>query len=862
MVSSAATQLGSVLQDRRDVIAEHWREAIGRTGFVGLSAREVGQRLAALVDQVITLLLTDAPDRLSSRQIGATLADLYYAHPQALSGTQEVLGRELAVGLSHEQEREVWPRLTLLLSEMAAGFLERARETVLAEQESILGALLTARNETQEALRESEARFRAIFDAAAIGIGIGDIHGRILQTNRALQAMFGYSGEEMQSRVVAQFMHPDDVASVWRLYEELVAGRRNHFQTEKRYFRKDGQTIWCHLTVSLVRDAAGLPQLQIAMIRNITERKQAEEALRRNEERFRALVQNSTDAIVVFGVDGAIHYQSPATERILGAPLNDLIDAVALGRLHADDAPRVRSLVADLIETPGSEARAEFRFRHHDGTWRWLEAILTNLLADPSVGGIVANVRDITDRKRFEEQLKYEALHDSLTGLPNRVLFNDRLARALSSAAPRCEPITVLLVDLDHFKIINDSLGHEAGDQALITVARRLRECLSAGNTVARLGGDEFAILLEGLTQDAAVTIAERILASLREPVRVLGRDAVVSASVGVAECNLGLDLPSDLLRAADIALYRAKAEGRSAIAVFEPSMQAHALARLELEANLMPAIERGQFELYFQPEIELTSGRIVCFEALVRWNRPGYGVVEPGDFVPLAEETGLILPLGQWVLTEACRSAREWMTLQPGRPPVAVSVNLSARQLRQSDLVAQVARVLAETGLDTHLLRLEVTERALVEDLSATDAALRDLRRRGVRIAIDDFGTGYSSLLYLRRLAVDSIKIDQSFVRGLGTFDQDRAIVQAVTALVHTLDMDVTAEGIETAAQLMAAMEVGCDRGQGYYFARPGPAGAVADLLARPSFFESVRIGPNGVTETPPTSVPNGTGA
>jgi diguanylate cyclase (GGDEF)-like protein/PAS domain S-box-containing protein len=856
--SSAPAQLDSVLRDRREVITDRWREAIDRTGFVGLSAREVRQRLGALVDQVITLLLTDALDRPSSRQIGATLADLYYAHPQALSGTHEVLGRELAVGLSHEQEREVWPRLTLLLSEMAAGFLERARETVLAEQESILGALLTARDETQEALRESEARFRAIFDGAAIGIGIGDIHGRILQTNRALQTMFGYSSEEMRSRVVAQFMHPYDVASVWHLYEELVSGQRNHFQTEKRYFRKDGQTIWCHLTVSLVRDAAGHPQLQIAMIRNITERKQAEEALRRNEERFRALVQNSTDAIVVVGVNGAVHYESPATARILGAPLNDLVDAATLDRFHPDDAPRVRSLVGDLTETPGSKARTEFRFRHYDGTWRWLEAIFTNLLADPSVGGIVANVRDITERKRFEEQLQYEALHDSLTCLPSRALFNDRLARALARAASGHEAITVLLVDLDHYKTINDSLGHEAGDQALITVAQRLGDCLGDGDTVARLGGDEFAVLLEGRTQDAAVTIAERILASLREPVRILGRDAAISASVGVAGRHRGLELPSDLLRAADIALYRAKADGRSAIAVFEPSMQAHALARLELEANLMPAIDRGQFELYFQPEIELTSGRIACFEALVRWNRPSYGLVGPGEFIPLAEETGLILPLGQWVLMEACRQAREWTARQPGCPSVAVSVNLSARQLRQPDLVAQVTHVLAETGLDSHLLRLEVTERALVEDLSATDAALRELRRRGVRIAIDDFGTGYSSLLYLRRLAVDSIKIDQSFVRGLGTFDQDRAIVQAITSLVHTLDMDVTAEGIETAAQLVGAMEVGCDRGQGYYFARPGPADAVADLLTRPSFFESVRVEPNGVVETSPTSIPN----
>lgn len=850
MSSNARTELRPLLLSRRDVIASRWHEAIDRTGFVGLSSGEVRQRLATLVDQVITVLLKETPDPSAAREIGRTLAELYYAHPQALSRTQEVLGRELVGSLSTEPVGAVWPGLTSLLGEMAAGFLEHARDTILAEQESILSALLAAREEVLTALRESEARFRAIFDGAAIGIGIGDVHGQILQTNPAVQAMFGYSEEEMRRRVVGQFMHPEDAASVWHLYQELVSGERDSFHTEKRYFRKDGQTIWCHLTVSLVRDGAGSPQLQIAMLQNITERKQVEEALRQNEERFRALVQNSLDAIVVVAADGTVRYQSPATERILGSNVSNLDALTTPALLHPDDIPRMRGLVAELFESPESEARAEIRFRHRDGSWRWLDVVATNLLDEPFVGGIVANVRDITERKRFEEQLQYEALHDPLTGLPNRALFSDRLAQALAHANRRHEAITVLFVDLDHFKVINDSLGHEAGDEALITVARRLSACLDGRETLARLGGDEFAILLEGSTEPLAV--AERVLDSLRVPVHVQGRDTVIGASIGIAADGTDLEDSGDLLRAADIALYQAKAADRGTVAVFEPGMQAHAVARLELEADLQPAIERGQLELYFQPEIDLASGRIVCLEALVRWNRPGYGLVESGDFMPLAEETGLIASLGQWVLIEACRRAQAWTVQYPGRPQVAVSVNLCARELRQPDLVAQVTRALAQAGLEAHLLRLEVTERALIEDLMATGSVLRDLRRLGVRVAIDDFGTGYSSLMYLRRLAVDSLKIDKSFIRGLGTFDEDQSIVQAIAWLAHKLKMDVTAEGIETASQLASAAAVGCDCGQGYYFARPIAAEAVGDLLLPASLFEPVPSDQDAVIDTP----------
>ena len=556
--------------------------------------------------------------------------------------------------------------------------------------------------------------------------------------------------------------------------------------------------------------------------------------------RFRALVQHALDIVAIVDPDGTWSYVSPAIERILSIAPADLLHADPVALIHPADRARLRRVYAEVLASAGSHPPAEFRVQHQDGSWRWLEAVGTNLLADPRVRGIVVNARDITDRKALEEQLAHAAMTDSLTGLANRLRFLDRLGQALDRTGQDRSEIAVLLLDLDRFKVINDSLGHEAGDRALIAVGERLTACLRASDMVARFGGDEFIVLLEGCSITEATAVADRMVAALSTPLRVNGHEAVVDTSIGIAVGSADLRVPVDLLRAADTALYRAKASGRGHAVVFEAGMYAEAVARLDRESDLRTAIGQGQLYLQYQPEIDLRTGRIVALEALVRWDRPSYGVIAPEDFIPVAEETGLILSLGHWVLREACRQASAWSVPPGAEGAPAVTVNVSARQVRHPDFVTQIAGILRETGLPASRLKLEVTERVFVEDVVTTGETLRGVKALGVGLMIDDFGIGYSSLGYLRRLPIDTLKIDRSFVSGGGSEIKDRAIVSAIAALGHALAMTVTAEGIETAAQLEHARRVGCDHAQGYYLARPLDSTALPALLADPSALPS----------------------
>ena len=561
----------------------------------------------------------------------------------------------------------------------------------------------------------------------------------------------------------------------------------------------------------------------------------AEEALRTSEARFRSLIHNAADLILILAPDDTLSYVSPAIEQVLGYAPEDLLGADPFILVHPDDVARVRGDLAHLAATPQRQVATAFRSLHRDGSWRWLEAIETNLIADTGVGGIVVNARDITERRALEAQLARSALTDSLTGLPNRALFLERLGQALARREQDGTEVGVLFLDLDRFKVVNDSLGHGAGDRALVAVGERLLTCVRPGDTVARFGGDEFMVLLAGCAVTEAIEVAGLILAALRVPLRVNGHDAVVDASVGIAVSAPTLHVPADLLRAADTALYRAKATGRGVAVVFEAGMYADAVMRLDRETDLRAAVQRGHLHLQFQPEVDLATGRVVALEALARWDRPGHGEVAPADFIPVAEETGLILPLGAWVLTEACRQARAWSVARGSHLAPAVSVNVSATQVRQPDFVAQVERVLEETGLEADHLTLEVTEQVFVEDAATTNEALREVKALGVGLAIDDFGIGYSSLGYLRRLPVDTLKIDRSFVSGVGREADDRAIVTAITALGHALGMTVTAEGVETAEQLEHARRVGCDHAQGFYLGQPQDPATLGTLLGDP---------------------------
>ena len=557
------------------------------------------------------------------------------------------------------------------------------------------------------------------------------------------------------------------------------------------------------------------------------------EALRQSEERFRSLVQNASDVIAILDSHGYVGYASPAVQSVWGLTAEQVRGLRLLDLVHPEERASAEAYFASVLSQPDATVDHELRLQHHDGTWRDFEVVATNMLQHAAVEGIVATCRDITQRKQYDRELSRLAFSDTLTGLPNRALMTDRLTHALARADRQERQVAVLFLDLDRFKVVNDSLGHASGDGLLVEVAQRISSCLRTGDTAARLGGDEFTVLLEDVDDPRqAVEVAQRIAESLRKPVVLDGREVFVSASIGIAMSSPHVTAADSVLRNADLALYRAKADGRARHAVFDPSMEAHAVERLEMETNLRHALDRDELRVHFQPVVDLTDGAINEVEALVRWQRPGFGLVSPTAFIPIAEETGLIVPIGQWVLEEACRCAQRWQSHRFGTRGLVVSVNLSARQYQHPELLSDIQRTLEETGLDPRLLKLEITESVVMQDAQATIETLQALKALGIRVAIDDFGTGYSSLSYLKRLPVDTLKIDRSFVNGLGSDTQDTAIVDSVIALARTLQLSVTGEGVETPSQAKHLRQLGCDRGQGFLFARPVPAHEIDRLL------------------------------
>jgi diguanylate cyclase (GGDEF)-like protein/PAS domain S-box-containing protein len=568
-----------------------------------------------------------------------------------------------------------------------------------------------------------------------------------------------------------------------------------------------------------------------ALTAEVDERKAAEQALRASEERFRSLVQTSSDVISIVDADGGVRYHSESVRRVLGYDPGDLVDGDPLTLVHPDDRERVARFVAEAGLRPGVTPAETWRVRHRDGTWLYSETVAANLLEDPNVRGLVLNTRDVSDRKELEEQLVHQAFHDGLTGLANRTLFAERVEHALARSGPG--DLAILFIDLDDFKNVNDSLGHAAGDQLLVAAARRLQGCLRPADTAARLGGDEFAVLLERVTDaEAAETVAGRILDMLHRPFGLNGRTIPIKSSIGVAVAQPGALDVDELLRNADVAMYAAKAGGKDRFELFRPDMHADMLQRLELEAELRHATDRGELVLHYQPIVELVSGRITRVEALVRWNHPTRGLLPPLAFIPLAEERGMIGPIGRWVLLEACQQARRWQDRFPDAPPLALHVNLSGRQLEEQSLVDEVVQALEASRLVPRLLTLEITETVLMTDIETMSRRLRELKGLGVLLAIDDFGTGYSSLSYLRRFPIDMLKIDKAFVDGIGRGREDTALVHAIINLSHTLQLHTVAEGIEQPEQAAQLAALGCQDGQGYHFARPLAPAAMSELL------------------------------
>ncbi|HVS68793.1 MAG TPA: EAL domain-containing protein, partial [Mycobacteriales bacterium] len=554
----------------------------------------------------------------------------------------------------------------------------------------------------------------------------------------------------------------------------------------------------------------------------------------RSEARFASLVRHGSDLVFVVGADDRLSYVTPSVQALLGATTADLMGAVFQELVHPDDRPVLRAELDRARSRPASVSSSRFEFRLAVGPHcREVEARVQNLLTDPTVNGIVVTCHDITDRKHAEQQLAHAAMHDALTGLPNRALVLDRLENLLARAGRTGATEAVLFLDLDRFKLINDSSGHTVGDKLLIQVANRLQAVTRPGDTLGRFGGDEFVLLCESLEgPTSALGVADRILGAMQAPFRLGGQDVYVTASIGIAFAQPG-DEAGNVLRDADAALYRAKEGGRAGYAVFDDGMRAQVRKKLQIDSRLRQAIDGSGLFLLYQPVVSVAGGEPVGVEALLRC-RDANRVMPPGDFIPVAEETGLIVPIGEWVLREACRQLASWQQDQRVGAKTHVAVNVSARQLTKPSFVEAVNAALADSGLDPHCLTLEITESVVMRDFETSSATIGELRSLGVSISIDDFGTGYSSLGYLERLPVDELKIDRSFVAPLGHRGRATAIVSSVVRLAHAVGLSVVAEGIEEPEQVALLKDMGCDFAQGFHFARPLEPNDALEYLLR----------------------------
>src|SRR3954470_10317353 len=675
---------------------------------------------------------------------------------------------------------------------------------------SLLGEAVE-RSHTEQALRKSESRLKQLIASTLDAVFSVDRNGIVIEWNPQAEGAFGLRAKD----VVGRGLPPD----VRQLFDSVYASTTRRVERIAR--RANGEEFPVEVTIDRV--GRGDDQTFTAFLRDISERKRSQLELEHREQRFRALVEKSWSGVALLSADLAFCYSGASTERLLGYTEDDLTGTSFLGYIHPREREALRESLGALAAGASHEAHAELRFRHRSGVWIWLEAFAQNMLHEPSVGAIVLNYRDVTQRKATEKQLEYQAYYDALTGLPNRLLFRDRVVNAIAQAQRNRRGIAVMYLDLDHFKNVNDGLGHSTGDALLSEVAMRLATCVRASDTISRLGGDEFTILLIDTSSTEAIAgVARKILQSLAHPFRVEGHELFVTASIGISIFPSDGDEVETLLKSADSAMYRAKELGRNQAQMFTATMNERYGRRLALEQSLHHAIERDELVVHYQPIFDRNRKKIVSMEAPVRWNHPTRGLTPPSDFIGLAEETGLIVPIGEWVLRRVCHDLREWRVA--GLPPMRIGVNISAPQFQQLSFALVVGSILREYSCDPALLELEITETVAVQNIETTTNAMRDLKELGIRIAIDDFGTGQSSLVYLKRFPIDTVKIDHAFVRDVTSDESAAAIVSYVINLAHTLRLAVVAEGVETEEQWSFLKLNACDQMQGFLFSKPLP--------------------------------------
>ena len=677
-----------------------------------------------------------------------------------------------------------------------------------------------------------ERWFRSLVQNSSDVITVLEADGTVRYVSPAIERMLGYTPEERVGRNGFELLHPDDLARARSKFDEALRNPGVTLSIGVRMRHRDGSWRHVELTGTNLLDDPSVRGIVVNW-RDITERKRAEQTLRESEERYRAVIEQTIEGIYLGAADTKRVLESnEAFQEMLGYTAEEL-RGMHIYDFIAHDHENIDSVFRSILER-GHHFIGERKYRRKDGSIVDVETSATVISYDNSEV-LCTVVRDVTERKILKAQLEHRAFHDPLTDLPNRQLFLDRLGHALARSGRRSgSGVAVLFMDLDGFKVVNDSLGHETGDRLLVEVAKRIKGCLRAEDTLARFAGDEFIVLLEEVEgADGALRVTQRITEEFLRPFVLDGRELVVRLSIGVALGEAPTQSPEDLLRDADTAMYRAK-EDAADYRVFDPEMHEQALSRMELENELRRALENDEFTVYYQPKFRLGHrDRIEGVEALVRWEHPQRGFMLPGEFIQIAEETGLIIPIGGWVTKEACRQAKEWQQRYPSEPSLTVCVNLSAAQVRHPGLLKDVRSALRENGLEPGSLILEITEGTLLKDTRVIETVFEELKALGVRLTIDDFGKEYSSLSYLNRLPVDGLKVDRLFLESFGENPSNTIIVEAVISLAHSLGLEVTGEGVESAEQLELLRRMGCDLIQGYHLVRPLPGDRVEQLLA-----------------------------